>query len=124
MDVWQWAWKVKDDAWLAAVVKRLGVDATLECATEMWVQVGNTVNPRFPEIGNFQLNTVVDSLKVVQLPLDNIIGKEYPSEVEVINPNDVIVTVKQCAGLLDWEKSAPELIEPVCHVLCPKVNIS
>jgi hypothetical protein len=121
MEVWQWAWKVKDDAWFAAVVSRLGIEATLECSTEMWQQVGKTVNPKLAEIGNFQLNTAVDSLKLVQLPLDNTIGKEYPSETKIISPNHVIVTVKQCAGLLDWEKSMPELIEPVCHVLCPKV---
>jgi hypothetical protein len=122
MDVWQWAWKVKDDAWFAAVVKRFGVDATLECATEMWVQVAETVNPKYAEIAKIKLNTVLDSLKCQQLPLDNQIGKEYPTEVKIISPNRVIVTTKQCAALLDFEKSAPELIQPMCYVMCPKIT--
>jgi len=75
------------------------------------------MNPRYPKIANIQLNTVLDSLKCLQLPLDNNIGPLYPVEYEIINPNHVIMTISQCRSLVYYEREAPEMIKPVCHEL-------
>jgi len=120
MDVWQLAWKIKDDAWLGAVIKRVGLEEAMECAKEMWMQVAETVNPKYAEIGNIQLNTMLDCLKCQQLPLDNTIGELYQNEVEILDENRVIMTTKHCVVLADVENTLPQMIGPMCE-MCGKI---
>jgi len=63
-----------------------------------------------------ELNTVIDSLKVIQLPLDNTIGL-FPCEYEIVNENQVYEIVTNCRTLDYLEKAEPERIYPMCHVL-------
>ena len=115
--VWQYAWIRMAEAWYTAVKDRFGADAANDCNLEAWVNVAERVNPRFPKVGNFKLETVLDSLKCLQLPLDNNIGPLYPVEYEIKSPNHVIMTVVQCRSLIAYEKGAPDMIEPICHCL-------
>jgi hypothetical protein len=117
MTVWQFAWLRMADSWYEAVSKRYGPEAANECNLEAWVKVGERVNPRYAKIANIQLNTVLDSLKCLQLPLDNNIGPLYPVEYEIKNPNHVIMTIVQCRSLILYEKAAPQMIEPICYKL-------
>ncbi len=117
MTVWQFAWIRMAEAWYQAVQKRFGAKAANDCNLEAWATVGDRVNPRYPKIANIELNTVLDSMKCLQLPLDNNIGPLYPVEYEIKSPNHVIMTLTQCRSLLYYEKSAPEMIEPVCYEL-------
>ena len=117
MTVWQFAWIRMADSWYEAVKGRFGAKAANDCSLEAWTKVGERVNPRFPKIANIQLNTVLDSLKCLQLPLDNNIGPLYPVEYEIKNPDHVIMTINQCRSLVYFERSAPEMIEPTCYVL-------
>jgi hypothetical protein len=117
MTVWQFAWIRMADSWYEAVSRRFGPEAANECNLESWVKVGERVNPRYTKIANIQLNTVLDSLKCLQLPLDNNIGPLYPVEYEIKNPNHVIMTMVQCRSLIMFERSAPQMIEPVCYKL-------
>jgi hypothetical protein len=117
MTVWQFAWIRMADSWYQAVSQRFGPEAANECNLEAWVKVGERVNPRYTKIGNIQLNTVLDSLKCLQLPLDNNIGPLYPVEYEIKNPNHVIMTMVQCRSLIQFERAAPQMIQPVCYKL-------
>jgi hypothetical protein len=117
MTVWQFGWIRMADSWYTAVESRYGAQAALDCNLEAWSKVAERVNPRYPKIANIQLNTVLDSLKCLQVPLDNNIGPLYPVEYEIKNPNHVIMTIVQCRSLIAYEKAAPEMIEPICHVL-------
>lgn len=121
MNVWQYAWLQMAGAWYNAIKKRWGSDAANECEQEAWVSMAERVNPRYAKIANIQLNTVLDSLKACQLPLDNNIGGLFPVEYEIINPNHVILTVTQCRTLLYLEKSEPERIYPLCHINEPPI---
>lgn len=116
MTVWQYAWLTLSGTWYDAVKKRWGSDAANQCELEAWVRMAERVNPRYAKIANIQLNTVLDSLKACQLPLDNNIGGLFCVEYEIINPNHVIETVTQCRTLLYLEKNEPERIYPLCHV--------
>ncbi|MCX5999579.1 MAG: hypothetical protein NTU41_08340, partial [Chloroflexi bacterium] len=78
MTVWQFAWVRMSDSWYETVKTRFGAKAANDCSLDAWLRVGERVNPRFPKIANIQLNTVLDSLKCLQLPLDNNIGPLYP----------------------------------------------
>ena len=117
MRIWQYAWLHMAGAWYDAIKNRCGAEVANDCELEAWTRVGERVNPRYAKIGNIQLNTVLDSLKATQLPLDNPLGGIFPCEYEIKNPNHVILTVKQCVTLTTFERSAPERIHPVCHVL-------
>jgi len=121
MHIWQYAWLQMDAAWFDAVKERFGDKASYDCATAAWVRVGERINPRYAKIANIPLNNVIDSMKVLQLPLDNTTGGLYPVEHDIKSDNHVIVTVKQCRSLLFFESKAPERIEPICHRLEPQV---
>src|SRR5512136_1403173 len=121
MTVWQYAWIRMSESWYVAVSERFGADAANDCNLQAWVNVAERVNPRFPKVGNFRLNTVLDSLKCLQLPLDNNIGPLYPVEYDIKTPNHVIMNIMQCRSLISYEKAAPELIGPICHVLEQKL---
>ena len=117
MHIWQYAWLQMDAAWFDAVKERFGEEVSYDCATAAWVRVAERVNPRYAKIANIPLNNVIDSMKVLQLPLDNTTGGLYPVEYDVRSDNHVILTVKQCRSLLFFESKAPERIEPICHGL-------
>ncbi len=117
MEVWQFAWIHMATAFYDATRQRSGIDAANEIQLEAWERVGATVNPRYAKIGNIQLNTVVDSLKALQLPLDNTMGNLYKTQFNIINENHVIITIPQCRSLLYYERQAPEMIDWFCHVL-------
>jgi len=117
MEVWQFAWIHLATAFYDATRQRFGIDAANEVQLEAWERVGATVNPRYAKIGNIQLNTVVDSLKALQLPLDNTMGNLYKTQFNIINENHVIITIPQCRSLLYYERQAPEMIDWFCHVL-------
>lgn len=117
MHVWQYAWLQMDAAWFDTVKERFGDQASYDCATAAWVRIAERVNPRYAKVANIPLNTVIDSMKVLQLPLDNTTGGLYPVEYDVKSDNHVIMTVKQCRSLLFFESKAPERIEPICNGL-------
>jgi len=116
MQVWQFAWLHMTEAWYDAVKKRFGAGAADECEREAWVRVGERVNPRFAKVANIQLNTVLDSLKACQLPLDNVTGGIFTPEADIKNANHVIWTIKKCRTLEFFEREAPERIAPVCNM--------
>lgn len=116
MHVWQYGWLHMTEAWYNAVKQRFGVDAANECETQAWETIGERVNPRFPKVANIELNTVLDSLKCLQLPLDNTTGGLFPAEAKIINPNHVIWTIPRCQSLEYFEAKEPERIKHVCHI--------
>lgn len=116
MHVWQYGWLHMTEAWYNAVKQRWGVDAANDCETQAWETIGERVNPRFPKVANIELNTVVDSLKCLQLPLDNTTGGLFPAEANIINPNHVIWTIPRCRSLEFFEAKEPERIKHVCHI--------
>jgi hypothetical protein len=119
--IWQYAWLQLDAAWFDAAKDRFGSEAAYDCDLAMWLRVAERCNPRYARMANIQLNTLVDSLKALQLPLDNTMGGLFPVEYDIKNENHAIVTVTNCRALLFCEREAPERIEPMCHVLEPQV---
>jgi hypothetical protein len=118
---WQWAFLQLDAAWFNQVKTRFGDQCAHECSLEMWLRVETIANPRYAKIADIPCKSVVDSLKIMQLPLENTIGGLFPVEYDIRNENHTFVTVKKCTSL-DWcEKNAPERIKPMCQVNHPKI---
>jgi len=120
MEIWQYAWITLHGKWHDEVRSRWGLDAANKCELAAWLAMAKKVNPRYAKLGNIQLNTVLDSMKAFQLPLDNIMkGKNaglFEGEFEIINENKVHVVYKRCATLEGLEKHWPERIVPICQV--------
>jgi hypothetical protein len=114
--IWQYAWLHMTEAWYDAVKKRFGDDAANHCEQEAWIRIAERVNPRYAKIANIPLKTVIDSMKVLQLPLDNTMGGLFPVEYDIKSPNHVILTIRQCRSLQFFEAKQPERINWVCHV--------
>ena len=79
MKVWQYAWLEMAAQWYNAVEKRFGPEAANECHYDSWVNVAKRVNPRYAKIANIELNTVLDSLKAMQLPQNT-----FPKQLTII----------------------------------------
>ena len=119
--IWQWSWLQMDSAWYDQVRKRWGDDVAFECDLEMWLRVAESCNPRYAKVANIPLKTVVDSLKVLQLPLDNTMGGIYPVQYDIKNENHAIVTVRKCPSMEWCERNAPERIVPMCQINEPQI---
>ena len=115
MQVWQYAWLHMTEAWYDAVKEKAGAETADMCETAAWCRIGERVNPRFAKVANVELKTVLDSMKVLQLPLDNTTGGLFPIKLEIINPNHVIWTIPQCRSLQFFEAKCPERIQYVCY---------
>jgi hypothetical protein len=115
---WQRAYLRLNAFWYQAVTERFGSEAADSANLEVWLQVGEKMVPKYAKVGNFPLNTVVDSLKICQLVPETNIGSEYfDGKIDIKNENHIITTTTKC-GILDaLEKAAPEKIEYFCHVL-------
>ncbi len=103
MQVWQYAWLHMTEAWYDAVKEKVDKETADVCETAAWCRIGERVNPRFAKVANVELKTVLDSMKCLQLPLDNTTGGLFPIQLEVINPNHVIWTIPQCQSLKFFE---------------------
>lgn len=114
--VWQYAWLHMSESWYNQVKERFGAEAADDCEVGAWMNMAERVNPRYAKVGNIQLNTVVDSMKAIQLPLDNTLGGLYPVIPEIINENHVIWTIPRCRSLEFFEAKQPERIQQVCYV--------
>ena len=114
MKVWQYAWLTLSEDWYDAVVEQCGQEKANLCERAAWLNMGAKVNPRYAKIANIPLNTVLDSVKAMCLPLDNTLGGLFPVEYDIRDENHVIMTVRDCQGLRYWEKTAPERIPWVC----------
>ena len=115
MQVWQYAWLHMTEAWYDAVKEKVDKETADVCETAAWCRIGERVNPRFAKVANIELNTVLDSMKAIQLPLDNTTAGLFPIQLEVINPNHVIWTIPQCQSLRFFEAKCPERIKYVCY---------
>jgi len=121
MQVWQYAWLHLSEAWYRQVEKKFGRQAADECEAGAWCNMGERVNPRYAKVGNIELKTVLDSMKIIQLPLDNTISGLFPIIPEVINENHVIWTIPKCRSLEYFEAKEPDRIPQVCYVNEKKV---
>jgi hypothetical protein len=115
MQAWQFAWLTMSSSFYDAAKSRLGFEAANQINRAAWKRVAERVNPRYAKIANIKLNTVLDSLKCTQLPLDNNVGPLYPVVFDIKNENHVNMTITQCRSLLYYERQAPEMIEEICH---------
>jgi hypothetical protein len=115
MQVWQYAWLHMTEAWYDAVKEKMDKETADVCETAAWCRIGERVNPRFAKVANIELKTVLDSMKCLQLPLDNTTGGLFPIQLEIINPNHVIWTIPQCRSLQFFEAKCPERIQYVCY---------
>ena len=114
MKVWQYFYLEMASAWYDGVEKRFGFDAANVCEAEAWIRVAKRSMPRLVKAANIELKTVLDSMKVLQLPPDNNVFM-YPARFEIKNENHVIMTITRCSGLEYWEKARPERIDAMCR---------
>jgi hypothetical protein len=118
MLAWQKAYLRLNAFWYEASTVRSGMEVADECNLEVWSKVGEKVVSKFAKIGNFELNTVLDSLKLCQLVPDSYVGSElFAGDIDVKSENHVISTTTHCAVLEFFEKAAPERMEYFCHTL-------
>lgn len=117
INVWQFAWFHMSGAWHDAIRSRFGFDAANDCCLEAYTKVAARVHPRYPKLANYQPSTVREAMKGLQLGPDNSTGGLFPCEYEFKSDNRVVMTVMQCRTLLSYERKAPEMIYPSCHVL-------
>jgi len=66
---------------------------------------------------NITPDTVVNSMKLIQLTLDNIRPDGlFPSTIDVVNDNHAYYTVHKCKTLEFFEREAPDRISQVCGI--------
>lgn len=117
INVYQFAWVQLATAFMRIIGEKWGMDEAELVNLEAWKRMSKKVNPYYCRAGNFKPVTVLDSLKALQLPLDNTIGPIYRMQYKVINENHVIMTLPRCRTLEAIERDEPERITTICRVL-------
>jgi hypothetical protein len=118
MQAYQYAWITMSGGYYDAVKKRYGAEVANQCELASWIRVGERVNPRYAKMANIQLNTVLDSLKVIQLAPDGHTESElFGGEVDIKSPNHVISTTTKCITCEFLEAFAPDKIKQLCYTM-------
>ena len=114
MTAWQYAWLVMNEGYYFAVMRRFGREMAGECESAAWLRVAERTNKRFAPLGEFKLETVTDSLKLLQLAMDSTMGY-FPAEYDIKGPNHVVVKI----GRGNWpdymEKPNLQRTPPMYH---------
>ncbi len=79
MYAWQRAYLRLNAFWYQAVMERYGSEEADRFNLEIWSTVGEKVVSKFAKIGNFELNTVLDSLKLCQLTPPLVLFTRLPN---------------------------------------------
>jgi len=118
MKLWQRAYLGIQGAWIQIVSEKFGSEAADHCSLEALLLQAERMIPQFVETGNIELNTVLDSLKVIQLAPDGHTESElFGGEVDIKNENHVISTTTKCITCEFLEAFAPEKIEWLCYTM-------
>jgi hypothetical protein len=109
MEAWQYAWLTLAETHFLTARKTHGYDTAMEICDAAWGKATAGIQKRYAGTANIPLNTVVDSLKLMQLAMDTPIGPLFSAEYEIKNENHVILRVTQleAGSCPDWP--APEL---------------
>ena len=117
INVYQFAWVQLATKFMDSITQRYGHQVAEDINLDAWRRMSKKVNPYYAKVGKIPMETVVDSIKALQLPLDNTIGPIYRMKYEVINDNHVIMTLPKCRTLEAIERDAPERIPNICQKL-------
>lgn len=105
--------------WYEGIQKRVGLKTADEIQLEVWTRIGDRQLKKYLPISGIQLNTCLDSLKLMQLAPDSWTGTDlFDGSVEIINENHLILTCTHCVVLEFFERTnQPERIPAHCQVL-------
>jgi len=114
MHVWQYAWNVMNEGYYFTVRMRYGSEVADACELGAWMRLADKANRRYPKIANIELNTVTDSLKLLQLPMDSTIGL-FPAKYAIKSPNHVIMRITKGRTPDYLENAEPKRTPPMYH---------
>ena len=117
INIYQYAWVQLATEFMRIIGEKHGMQEAEEVNLDAWRRMSKKVNHRYAKAANIPMKTVIDSVKALQLPLDNTIGPIYRMQYEVINENHVIMTLPKCKTLEAIERDEPERITTICRVL-------
>jgi len=118
MKSWQRAYLGIMGAWMQIVSEKYSSEAADSCGLAVLLLQAERMIPQWVELGNIKLNTVLDSLKVIQLAPDGHTESElFGGEVDIKNPNHVICTTTKCITCEFLEAFAPEKIQQLCYTI-------
>ncbi len=114
MTAWQYAWLVMNEGYYLAVMRRFGPEMAGECELAAWTRVAERTNRRYSPAGEFKLETVTDSLKLLQLAMDSTMGF-FPAEYDIKSPNHVTVKFTRGTWPDFMEKPNLQRTPPMYH---------
>lgn len=117
INVYQYAWVQLATKFMDSIAQRYGYQMAEDINPDAWRRMSKKVNPYYARVGKIPMKTVVDSVKALQLPLDNTIGPIYRMQYKVINKNHVIMTLPRCRTLEAIERDDPSRIPKICQKL-------
>jgi hypothetical protein len=93
---------------------RYGSEVADACELGAWMRLADKANRRYPKIANIELNTVTDSLKLLQLPMDSTMGL-FPAKYDIKSPNHVIMRITKGRTPEYLEGAEPKRTPPMYH---------
>ncbi len=121
IDVWQWQYVQQSTCYNDVLKQKVGQKITPELINDIsydaWCLLAERSFKRYPKLGNFQLNTIEDCIKVGQLAPDGSSTSLYDCEWNIKSHTHAVANITRCRTLEYYEQKAPEMIEPTCYKL-------
>ena len=114
LNAWQYGWLVMNEGYYFEAKARVGAEAAGEMELLAWNRMAEKVNRRYVKTANVELNTVLDSLKLLQLPMNNALGF-FPARYDIKSPNHVVMTISKGEAPDYLEGARPERTPPMYH---------
>ena len=109
MEAWQYAWLTLAETHFITARKEHGYDEAMKICDAAWAKATPGIQRRYAQTASITTNTVVDSLKLMQLSMDTSIGPLYEASYDLKSDNHVIMTISQRDTAPHPEWPAPEL---------------
>ncbi|MGI9295854.1 MAG: hypothetical protein ACR2PS_17875 [Pseudomonadales bacterium] len=109
MEAWQYAWITLAESHFLTARKEHGHDAAMEICDAAWAKAIPGIQGRYAATAGITANSVVDSLKLMQLAMDTPIGPLFQASYDIKNDNHVIMAIAQRDQVPHPDWPAPEL---------------
>jgi len=109
MEAWQYAWTTLAETHFLTARKEHGYDGAMEICDAAWSKATVGIQKRYAQTAAIELNSVVDSLKLMQLAMDTPVGPLYQASYEIKDDNHVVMSLSARDPVVHSDWPAPEL---------------
>lgn len=109
MEAWQYAWLTLAETHFLTARKEHGYDEAMKISEAAWAKATPGIQSRYAKTAGIETDTVLDSLKLMQLAMDTPLGPLYQAHYDIEDENCVILSIEKRNPTPHPDWPAPDL---------------